>query len=115
MAKMARMSRQLRVVAPALGKLRDRNLRWCREVSQRRHKAPAYRPHQRRRWQRLSAMLAEKPYNSWFALQPRHIDVEVHPVDPFDRKLHMTVDNIGHALCYHCLGSGRAVLPLAGV
>src|SRR5207245_5373868 len=57
----------------------------------------------------------EKPYNSLFALQPRHIDVEVHPVDPFDRKLHMTVDNIGHALCYHCLGSGRAVLPLAGV
>jgi len=26
-----------------------------------------------------------------------------------------TADDLGHALCYHLLGSGRAVLPLAGV
>jgi hypothetical protein len=27
----------------------------------------------------------------------------------------MMAEDIGHALCYHLPGSGRAVLPLAGV
>ena len=85
------------------------------EAFQRRHEAPAHRAHQGRRRQRLSAMLPEEPHDPLLVLQPRHIDVEVHPVDPFDRKLHMMAEDIGHALCYHRPGSGRAVLPLAGV
>src|SRR6195256_3313972 len=38
----------------------------------------------------------------------RHEHVEVHPVDPLDRQPDMTADDLGHALCYHLLGSGRA-------
>src|SRR6266851_10016372 len=53
-------------------------------------------------------MLAEEPDNPLFVLQPRHIDVEVHPVDPLNCELHMAVDDLGNALCYHPLGSGRA-------
>ena len=85
------------------------------KVFQLRHEAPAHRAHQGRRWQRLATMLAEEPHDPLLVLQPRHIDVEVHPVDPLDRKLHMMAENIGHALCYHPIGSGRAVMPLAGV
>src|SRR5262249_456697 len=32
-------------------------------------------------------------------------------VDALDRQLHMMIEDIGDALCYHCFGSGRAVLP----
>jgi hypothetical protein len=60
-------------------------------------------------------MPAEKPHNSLFALQLGHIDIEVHWVDPLDRKLHVMTEDIGHALCYHRPGSGRTVLPLEGV
>ena len=59
-------------------------------------------------------MLAEEPHYPQLVLQSRHKDVEVHSVDPFDRELHVMVEDIGHALCYHRRGSGRAVLPLAG-
>ena len=48
------------------------------------------------------------------ALQPRHIDVEVHPVDPLDRQSDVIAENFRHALCYHPPGSGRVVLPLRG-
>ncbi len=85
------------------------------EALQSRHEISAHRFHQRCGWERLPAMLAEKPHNPQLRLQPGHIDVEVHAVDPFDRKLHMMAEDIGHTLCYHGLGSGRAVLPLAGV
>jgi hypothetical protein len=44
-------------------------------------------------------MPAEKPHNSLFALQLGHIDIEVHRVDPLDRKLHVMTKDIGHALC----------------
>ena len=85
------------------------------EAFQRRHEASAHRVHQGCGRQRLPAMRAEEPHNSLLALQPGHIDVEVHPVDPFDRKRHMMAEDIGYALCYHSPGSGRAVLPLAGI
>jgi len=49
--------------------------------------------------------------NPALALQTRHVDVEIHPVDAFDRKLHMAIENIGHALCYHAPGSGRGFAP----
>ena len=79
-----------------------------------RHKASAHRAHQSCRWQRLTAMLAEEPHDPLLGLQSRDIDVEVHPVDPLDRKLHMVAENVGHALCYHPAGSGRTVMPLVG-
>jgi hypothetical protein len=66
-----------------------------------RHEPPDDRAHQRRRRQRLAAMLAEKSHHTQFALQLRHIHIETHPVDSFDRKLHMLAKNIGNALCYH--------------
>src|SRR5712672_584309 len=53
-------------------------------------------------------MRAEKLDDSLLVLQARHEHVEVHPVDPLDRELHMTADDLGNVLCYHPLGSGRA-------
>src|SRR5882724_10162632 len=53
-------------------------------------------------------MRAEEVDDSLLVLQARHEHVEVHPVDPLDRELHMTADDLGNVLCYHPLGSGRA-------
>jgi hypothetical protein len=79
---------------------------------QRCHEAPAHRAHQSGRWEWLATVVPEKPHNALLRLQPRHIDVEVHPVDPRDRQLHMMAEDIGHALCYHSPGSGRAGFAL---
>src|ERR1700730_10320476 len=53
-------------------------------------------------------MRAEELDDSLLVLQARHEHVEVHSVDPLDRQPDMTADDLGHALCYHLLGSGRA-------
>jgi len=31
-------------------------------------------------------------------LQPRDVDVQVHPIDPFDR--HMLIDDLADSACY---------------
>src|SRR5260370_19828038 len=59
-------------------------------------------------------MLAEKPHNPQFVLQFRHVHIEVHAVDPLNRKLHVMAQDIGNTLCYHGFGSDRSVMPLAG-
>ena len=115
MPKVAQMLRHHRILALASAELHERYLVLRHEAFQLRYKAPADRAHQRRRRQRLPAMSPEELHNSLLGLQPRHIDIQVHPVDPLDRKLHVMVEDIGYALCYHRTGSGRAVLPLAGV
>ena len=84
----------------------------CCESFQRGHETPADWSHQRPRWQRLTAMVAEESHNSQFGLEPRHVDIEVQPVDSLDRKLHMIGENFRHALCYHSPGSGRAGFAL---
>src|SRR5216683_652309 len=53
-------------------------------------------------------MCAEELDDSLLVLQARHEHVEVHSVDPLNRQPDMTADDLGHALCYHLLGSGRA-------
>src|SRR6266853_516216 len=53
-------------------------------------------------------MRAEELDDSLLVLQARHEHVEVHPVNPLDRQPDMTADDLGHALCYHLPGSGRA-------
>src|ERR1700720_3145275 len=53
-------------------------------------------------------MRAEELDDSLLVLQARHEHVEVHSVDPLDRQPDMTADDLGNALCYHLLGSGRA-------
>src|SRR5712671_5017646 len=53
-------------------------------------------------------MRAEEVDDSLLVLQARHEHVEVHSVDPLDRQPDMTADDLGNALCYHLLGSGRA-------
>jgi hypothetical protein len=63
------------------GKLMPRD-----KALQLRYKAPAHRAHQGRGGQRLSAMVAEKAHRPVGALQPWHVDVEVHAVDPLDRQ-----------------------------
>jgi hypothetical protein len=111
----AQVLRHHGVLALALAELHEWNLMPRHEAFQSGHEVAAHRAHQRRRWQRLAAVLAEEPHNPPLALQTRHIDVEVHPVDAFDRKLDMSTENIGHALCYHRSGSGRRLPPLARV
>src|SRR6478736_2569827 len=53
-------------------------------------------------------MRTEELDDPLLVLQARHEHVEVHAVDPLDRQPDMTADDLGHALCYHLLGSGRA-------
>jgi len=53
-------------------------------------------------------VLADGPYDPLFGLQPRHITIEVHPVDARHRDLHMIAENIRHTLCYHRRGPGRS-------
>jgi hypothetical protein len=59
----------------------------------------------------VAAVVAEKAHCPIAPLQSRHIDIEVHPVDRFDRQPNMIGEKLGHILCYHPTGSGRAVLP----
>jgi hypothetical protein len=103
------------ILALPLAELHQRYLVLRGEVLQLCHEGAAHRLHQRRRRLRLPAMLAEEPHDPGLVLQPRHEHVEIHAIDPLDRKLHMMAEDIRHALCYHRPGSGRAVLPLAGV
>jgi hypothetical protein len=97
-----------RVLALPLFKLHEGNLMPGRKVFERPHKAPRHRTHQRRRRQRLAAVVAKEPVDAMLVLQARHIDIQVHPVDPLDRQAHMTLYDLGDALCYHPPGSGRA-------
>jgi len=53
-------------------------------------------------------MFPEEPNDPLFVLQAGHKDVEVHPVDPLNRELHMMTDDLRYILCYHFPGSGRA-------
>ena len=59
-------------------------------------------------------MITEKAHRAVRALQPWHVDVEVHAVDPLDCQPDMIGEKLGHTLCHHHPGSGRAVLPLRG-
>ena len=110
----AQLLRHHRILALALAELHERNLMLRHEAFQLGHEGPADRAHQRRRRQRLTTVLAKEAHDTALALQLRHVDVEVHPVDAFDRKLYMAAENIGHALCYHP-PAPVAVLPLEGV
>jgi hypothetical protein len=96
------------VLALSLAELHHGNLALGHKVFQLRHEPSRHRAHQGGRRQRLSAMFPEKPNDSLLVLQAGHIDVEVHPIDPLNRELHMTTDNLRHTLCYHPPGSGRA-------
>lgn len=95
----------------SLAELDDGQPLFCGESFERGHETPADRAHQRRRRQRLTAMMAEESHNPELGLEARHIDIEVQPVDPFQRKLDMIGENFRHTLCYHPPGSGRAGLP----
>jgi hypothetical protein len=102
------------VFALALGKEHERQSMLGNEAVQFRDEAPAHLTHQRRGCQGLAAMVAEKAHRSIGALQPRHVYVELHPVDPLDRQPDVIAEYFGHAWWYHPPGSGRSVLPLRG-
>jgi hypothetical protein len=53
---------------------------------------------------RVPAMLTEELNNLILVLQPRHIDIEVHPVDALDRNLDMIAYDLGDTWCYHLSG-----------
>jgi hypothetical protein len=111
LVEFAQVLRHHGILALALAELHQRNLTLRHEAFKPRHEVAAHRTHQRRRWQRLTAMFAEEPDDAPLALQTRYISVEVHPVDALDRKPHMPAENIGYALCYHAPGSGRGFAP----
>ena len=101
LVEFAQVLRHHGVLALALAELHERNLMLRHEAFQLGHEVAAHRAHQRRRRQRLAAVLAKEAHDPALALQLRHIDIEVHPVDAFDRKPDMAAENIGDALCYH--------------
>lgn len=86
------------VLALPLAKLHKRNLLLRDEAFQRHHKASGHGGQQGCRWQGLATMIAKEPYNSLLGLQPRHVDIEIHPTDTFDRKLDMML-RISATLC----------------
>lgn len=43
----------------------------------------------------MPAMSAKELHNPLLGLQPRHIDIEVHPVDAFNRKHHVIIEDGG--------------------
>jgi hypothetical protein len=108
LAEVAQVLRHHRVFSLSFAERHQRHILAHHKLFQRRHKAPTHRAHQGRRRQRLAAMVPEEAHYPKLGLQPWHIDVEVHPVDALDRKLHMILEDIGNALCYHAPGSGRA-------
>jgi hypothetical protein len=89
------------VFALALDEQHDRHPMSGGKAIQFFHKAPAHRAHQRRRCQWLPAVVAEKAHCPIAPLQSRHTDIEVHPVDRFDRQPNMIGEKLGHILCYH--------------
>jgi hypothetical protein len=60
-----------------------------------------HRSHQRRRRQRLPAVFAKRVHRPEGALQPRDINIQIHPVDRLYRQPHMIGDNRRDILCYH--------------
>jgi hypothetical protein len=79
------------VFALALAELHKQRLVLSDVAVQRRDEAAGDRAHQRCGWERLPAVFAKEMYNHLLALQPRHIDIEIHPVDAFNRKHHMII------------------------
>ena len=107
LAEFCQILRHHAVLALALAELDEGNVMVRHHAFQLGDEVAADRTHQRRRRQRLATVLAEESDNPALALQTRHVNVEVHPVDALDRKRDMAIENIGHALCYHRQGSGR--------
>jgi hypothetical protein len=72
----------------------------------------------RRSGQPLPTALVDKLHNPVLALQPPDIDIEVHPVDPFDRKLDMVADDPSPVLSCprfrSCGFASQALRPFIG-
>jgi hypothetical protein len=51
-------------------------------------------------------MTSEKLCHAALALQHRHIDIEIHPVDALQLQGHMAIQDIGDAVWYAPVGSG---------
>src|SRR5258705_8497589 len=102
------------VLALPLAKLHQRNLLLRRQVLHLGYEGTAHRRHQSRGRNRIPTVPTEEPHNPQLVLQFRHVHIEVHAVDPLNRKLHVMAQDIGYPLCYHGFGSDRSVMPLAG-
>src|SRR5580658_62827 len=94
------------ILALALVELHQRNLLLFREMLHRRHEGFGHGVHQGRRGEFVAAVTAEKLGDSAFALQHRHVDIEIHPVDALQLESHMVIEDIGDALWYAHFGSG---------
>ena len=70
--------------------------------------APRHRRHQRRRRHRMATYLTEEVRHAARALQQRHVDVEIQPVDAFELQRRMLAQYLRGAACYlHTQDSGR--------
>jgi hypothetical protein len=72
-----------------------------------------HRRHRRRRGKSLAPMLAQEPHDAPYRLQQRHVDVEVHPVDPLELQNHVITQDVRHRSCYRHRGLRSSTGPRA--
>ncbi len=70
------------------------------ELLDRTYERLGHRRHRRRRRKSLAPVDAQVAHHRPHRLQRRHIDVEVHPVDPLDLQHHMVTQDVRHRSCY---------------
>jgi hypothetical protein len=105
------------ILALTLTELHHRNLLLFGEALHGGYEGFGHRVHQSRGSELVAAMKTKELRHATFALQHRHVDVEVHPVDALQLEGHMILENVGNALWYAHVGSGttpilRDRLPL---
>jgi hypothetical protein len=94
------------ILALTLLELHQRNLLLFGELFHRRHEGFGHRVHQSRGSKFLAPVDSKKTRDSTFALQHRHVNIEVHPVDALPLESYMMIEDVGHALWYAHVGSG---------
>src|SRR3982751_1210537 len=100
LSKRARCSGHDIIFPLSLAELHNRNLLLYGKSLHACHEAPGHGIHQRRRGKGMTAMAPEELHDSGFALQRRHVHIEVHPVDALQFERHVLVQDFGYALWY---------------
>ena len=97
----ARQALLRHVVLPLpLAEREQRHALLSHEPLNRGHEPLADRRHQRRRRDRLPTVCPKEPHHPAHVLEPRHVHVQVQPIDPFHFQRHVLGKNLGHRPCY---------------
>src|SRR3954452_19785550 len=111
LCKFAQMLGRHVVLALALAKLHHWNLFLLRESFQGRDKALTDRVHQGARDERVAAMIPKEAGHAHLPLPLWHVDVQIHPVDPFDLQVDVISQYFSDTSCYAHFGSGTTPIP----